>query len=116
MTTLTVLDPARSETIDARRTTRSRRHDLPPDLLREASSRLGIVALVSGLLWMLGSAIAHIVGITPTHQHRQQPDSALRRRFEDLRDLMISKGAKWPPDPPDKVRAWRKAQGLRVAE
>jgi ankyrin repeat protein len=60
-------------------------------------------------------------GVTPgwaIHSiiQRQQPDSALRRRFEDLRDLMISKGAKWPPDPPDKVRAWRKAQGLRVAE
>jgi hypothetical protein len=46
---------------------------------------------------------------------RQQPGE-MRRRFEDLRDFIVSKGAKWPPDPPDKVRAWRKSQGLEVAE
>jgi serine/threonine-protein kinase len=76
MTTLTVLDPARSETLDARRTTRAPRHDLPPDLLRDASNRLSIVALVSGLLWMIGSALAHIVGITPSYQHVHDADSS----------------------------------------
>jgi ankyrin repeat protein len=60
-------------------------------------------------------------GATPgwaTHTiiERQQPGSALRRRFDDLRDFIVSKGAKWPPDPPDKVRAWRKSRGLEVAE
>jgi hypothetical protein len=60
-------------------------------------------------------------GVTPgwaihTIIERQQPDSALRHRFEDLRDFIISKGAKWPPDHPDRVMAWRKANGMRVAE
>lgn len=60
-------------------------------------------------------------GVTPgwavqTIIQRQQPDSPMRRRFEDLRDFIISKGAKWPPEHPDKVMAWRKTQGLPVAE
>jgi ankyrin repeat protein len=60
-------------------------------------------------------------GVTPgwaihTILERERPDSALRRRFEELRDFIVSKGAKWPPDHPDTVIAWRKANGLRVAE
>lgn len=60
-------------------------------------------------------------GVTPgrgiyTIIERQRPDSVMRRRFEELRDVIIAKGAKWPPDHPDKVMAWRKANGLRVAE
>ena len=66
-------------------------------------------------------AVSTVGGVTPgwaihTIIKRQQPDSAMRRRFEDLRDFIISKGAKWPPDHPDTVMAWRKTQGLPVAE
>jgi ankyrin repeat protein len=65
--------------------------------------------------------VSSVDGVTPgwgihTIIKRQQPDSPLRRRFEELRDLIVSKGAKWPPDHPDTVIAWRKANGLRVAE
>lgn len=60
-------------------------------------------------------------GVTPgwaihTILAQERSDSALRRRFEDLRDFIVSKGAKWPPDDPDDVMAWRKSQGLPVAE
>lgn len=42
---------------------RSRGHssDLPDDLLREASVRLGIISLLSAALWMIGSAMFHLV-------------------------------------------------------
>jgi hypothetical protein len=65
--------------------------------------------------------VSTVRGVTPgwairSILERERPDSPLRRRFEDLRDFIVSKGAKWPPDPPDKVRAWRKSQGLEVAE
>lgn len=46
-------------------------------------------------------------------------DENLRKRradLEQLRDLMIARGAKWPPDDPATVREKRKAQGLEVAE
>src|SRR5690625_594262 len=42
----------------------------------------------------------------------QQPGSPLRLDYERLRDRMIEKGAKYPPDPPKVVRAWARAQGL----
>lgn len=57
------------------------------------------------VMWALQSAI-----------ETQQPRSQLRREFERLRELMIEKGAKYPPDPPAKVREWAKSQGLKVAE
>lgn len=65
--------------------------------------------------------VSTVAGVTPgwaihTIIERQQPDSAMRRRFEDLRDFIVARGAKWPPEHPDKVMAWRKAHGLRVAE
>ncbi len=44
----------------------------------------------------------------------QQPGE-MRTRFEKLRDLMISKGAKYPPDPPAKVREWMRSQGMKVS-
>ena len=46
----------------------------------------------------------------------QQPSSDMRKEFEELRNLMIKKGAKYPPEPPAKVREWMKSQGLNVAE
>ena len=45
---------------------------------------------------------------------RQAP-GPMRTRFEELRDLMIAKGAKWPPDPPEVVRDHMRAQGLKPA-
>jgi len=45
---------------------------------------------------------------------RQQP-GPLRTKFEQLRDLMIQKGAKFPPDPPEVVRDRMRAQGLKPA-
>jgi ankyrin repeat protein len=47
---------------------------------------------------------------------RQQLGSPLRQQLEDLRDRMSAHGAKFPPDPPAKVRAWMKTQGMEVAE
>ena len=38
----------------------------------------------------------------------------LRTQFEQLRDLLISKGMKWPPDSPDVVRDQMRARGERV--
>jgi hypothetical protein len=60
-------------------------------------------------------------GVTPAWAvhfviERQQPGSPMRRDFEHLRERMIVYGAKFPPDPPEKVRAWMKTQGMEVAE
>jgi hypothetical protein len=95
MTTLTVLDPARTETLDARRTSRAPRHDLPPDLLRDASNRLSIVALVSGLLWMIGTAMAHIVGITPSHHHVHDAGSMQQLEAIQLEPWTEDQAQRW---------------------
>jgi hypothetical protein len=59
-------------------------------------------------------------GVTPAWGVRcviaRQAEGPMRRQFEELRDLMIAKGAHFPPDPPEKVRAWMKTQGMRVSE
>ena len=47
-------------------------------------------------------------------EDRGQEDP-LRPKYEQLRDLMIQKGAKWPPDPPEVVRDRMRAQGLEPA-
>jgi len=39
----------------------------------------------------------------------------MRTQYEQLRDLMIKKGMKWPPDPPEVVRDRMRAQGLTPA-
>ena len=44
---------------------------------------------------------------------RMQP-GPVRIQFEQLRDLLISKGMKWPPDAPDVVRDQMRARGERV--
>lgn len=53
-------------------------------------------------------------------QTKVQSDDAdtaiLRSRFERLRDMMIARGARFPADPPDVVRAQMKSQSLPVAE
>ncbi|HKU41339.1 MAG TPA: serine/threonine-protein kinase [Polyangiales bacterium] len=38
------------------------RHELPADLLREASHRLGVVSLVCGVLWFVGALIGRLSG------------------------------------------------------
>jgi hypothetical protein len=43
---------------------------------------------------------------------RLKPGS-VRIQYEQLRDLMIKKGAKWPPDPPEVVRDQMRAQGIK---
>jgi len=43
------------------------RRALPADLLRDASRRLGIMALVAGGLWTLGSAFGHLAVRSMTH-------------------------------------------------
>ena len=44
---------------------------------------------------------------------RMQP-GPVRTQFEQLRDLLISKGMKWPPDSPDVVRDQMRARGEEV--
>ncbi|AYM09367.1 hypothetical protein At1D1460_51260 (plasmid) [Agrobacterium tumefaciens] len=54
---------------------------------------------------------------TQTQVQSESADAArLRSGFERLRDIMIAKGARFPADPPDVMRARMKAQGLPVAE
>jgi eukaryotic-like serine/threonine-protein kinase len=48
------------ETPGGLRTTGGHRRALPPDLLRQASRRLEILALVGGTLWILGPALGHL--------------------------------------------------------
>ena len=45
---------------------------------------------------------------------RQAP-GALRTQFEAVRDLMIKKGVKFPPDPPEVVRDQVRSKGLKPA-
>jgi len=59
-------------------------------------------------------------GVTPSwavslRLKRIRREHPLHAQFEQLRDLMIAKGAKWPPDPPDVVRERMRAQGLQPA-
>src|SRR5688572_33397493 len=39
---------------------RGRARTLPPDLLREASQRIGILSLMGAALWLLGTILGHI--------------------------------------------------------
>lgn len=55
-------------------------------------------------------------GVTPAWSvfkdiERQQA-GPYRTKLEQLRDLMIAKGAKWPPDSPEVVREQMRAKGL----
>ena len=47
-----------------------RSRSLPPDLLREASQRIGILSLLGAILWFLGPLLGHIA------LHAQNPGSA----------------------------------------
>ena len=57
-----------------------------------------------------GATIGWLVKLT---LDRIQP-GPVRTQFEKLRDLLISKGMKWPPDSPDVVRDQMRARGERV--
>jgi len=43
-----------------------------------------------------------------------RPGHPIHEKFLELRDLLIAKGAKWPPDPPVEVREQMRARGERV--
>jgi serine/threonine-protein kinase len=53
-----IAPPPRSTSADL---PRGRRRPLPPDLLREASRRLGIMSLLAAVLWILGTVLYHVV-------------------------------------------------------
>src|SRR3954451_1744425 len=65
----TLIDPLPPSTPSERKLARGPRHDLPADLLRDASNRLSITALVGGVLWLGGSILAHLTGSWTTHDH-----------------------------------------------
>jgi eukaryotic-like serine/threonine-protein kinase len=44
-----------------------RQRALPPDLLRDASRRLGIMSLVGAGLWTIGSVLGHVAVLSMTH-------------------------------------------------
>src|SRR3981081_845253 len=47
-------------TADLRSSSRGRMRDLPPDLLREASRRLGIMSLLAAVLWVVATVFDHL--------------------------------------------------------
>jgi hypothetical protein len=55
-------------------------------------------------------------GVTPAWSVKvaidDQQAGPMRTRYEQLRDLMIAKDAKWPPDSPEVVREQMRAKGL----
>jgi eukaryotic-like serine/threonine-protein kinase len=53
-----IAPPPRSTAADL---TRGRARPIPEDLLREASRRLGVMSLLSAVLWVLGTVLYHIV-------------------------------------------------------
>lgn len=65
-----------------------------------AFDRIGVT-----MLWAVESSIEML-----------QPGTGLRLEYERLRQRMIEKGAKYPPDPPKQVRAWGRAQGLDMVQ
>lgn len=52
----------------------------------------------------------------PPVDGKDEATNRLRADFEGLRDMMIARGVKWPPDDPPTVRDQRKVKGLEVAE
>lgn len=51
---------ARNSTPSDRIGWRAPRRDLPPDLLREASRRLGVISLLGAVLWVVGTVADHL--------------------------------------------------------
>ncbi|MCC7100117.1 MAG: ankyrin repeat domain-containing protein [Rubrivivax sp.] len=82
------------------------------------STAIGLHPDIAIFLLRQGAAIgsATSTGVTPAWAvniaiNRYQPGS-FRAKHEQLRDLMIAKGAKWPPDSPEVVREQMRAKGL----
>jgi serine/threonine-protein kinase len=55
-----LIQPPRGATPRAGSDSQARPRTLPPDLLREASQRLGILALLGAVLWFLGTVLGHV--------------------------------------------------------
>jgi serine/threonine-protein kinase len=55
-----LIQPPRGATPPSSADSQGRPRTLPPDLLREASQRLGILSLLGAILWFLGTALGHI--------------------------------------------------------
>src|ERR1700693_6140417 len=60
---------------DIRSSSRGRTRDLPPDLLREASRRLGIMSLLAAVLWVVASVFGHLA------YHAMSPGDAKWMQF-----------------------------------
>ena len=54
------LIPARPGTVSPTPQSRGRERSLPPDLVREAAQRIGILSLLGAVLWTLGTILGHI--------------------------------------------------------
>ena len=54
------IGPVRSSTPADILALRNHKHSLPPDILREASLRLGILSLIVGALWVLANILYHV--------------------------------------------------------
>jgi hypothetical protein len=55
-----LIHPPHGPTPSSLRDSQGRHRSLPPDLLREASQRLGILSLLGAVLWFLGTLLGHI--------------------------------------------------------
>ena len=55
-----LIQPPRGATPPAVSDSQTRPRSLPPDLLREASQRLGILSLLGAFLWLLGTLLGHV--------------------------------------------------------
>ena len=66
----------RETSFDVTVTTGGRPRRLPDDLLRQASKRLQILALIAATLWFLGPALGHLA------LHRAEPGNAEWTRFQ----------------------------------
>ena len=55
-----LIQPPRGATPAALSDSQGRPRSLPPDLLREASQRLGILSMLGAILWFLGTVLGHI--------------------------------------------------------
>ena len=55
-----LIQPPRGATPPSGSDSQGRPRSLPPDLLREASQRLGILSLLGAILWFLGTLLGHI--------------------------------------------------------
>lgn len=69
MTMPTLIGPVPPSTPSGRGGWRSSRHELPPDLMREAANRLSLTSLVGGALWLIGWTISHLLDVPITHTH-----------------------------------------------